>query len=195
MSISRTAVNPTMANNKYYWLKLPCDFFYRSNVVLLESLPNGTSMLLIYIRLLLKSAPDYGVISKDPKQLQKLIGVDSNKIRRTLLTLEKFGFVTPIDRRHYQLKDSGVSKVWSCSDASGRDRNSREYKEWRFAVFERDNFTCQICHKSGCQLEAHHIERWVDNVARRFDVTNGITLCKECHRKLHGKERKSNVRT
>lgn len=180
---------------KFYWLKLPCDFFERTDIILLEkAFPNGTSMLLCYIRLLVVSAPDYGVISKDPKQLQNLIGVDSNKIRKTLPILERFGLIVPIDSNHYQLKDSGVSRVWTCKESSGRDRNSRDYKEWRLAVFERDNFTCQICHKSGCQLEAHHIERWVDNISRRYDVTNGITLCKECHKEVHRGEIK-NVRT
>ena len=180
-----------MADGKYYWLKLPCTFFERADIILLEkAFPNGTSMLLIYIRLLVASAPDYGVISKDPKQLQNLIDTDSNKIRKTLPALERLGLITPVDSKHYQLKDSGASRILTCKESSGRDRNSREYKEWRLAVYERDNFTCQICHKSGCQLEAHHIERWADNESRRFDVSNGITLCKECHKEIHKEERK-----
>ncbi len=64
---------------------------------------------------------------------------------------------------------------------SPRSCNTREYKEWRSAVFKRDNWTCQTCQRRGCYLEAHHIKRWVDYPALRFRVDNGVTLCKECH--------------
>lgn len=64
-------------------------------------------------------------------------------------------------------------------------RNSLEYKEWRLAVFERDQFTCQECKKIGGKLEAHHIEHFATNIDLRFDVTNGKTLCIDCHNKVH----------
>lgn len=66
-----------------------------------------------------------------------------------------------------------------------KDRNSEEYAQWRKAVFARDNFTCQMCGKHGGVLNAHHIERHRNNIERRTDVSNGITLCKECHKLLH----------
>jgi hypothetical protein len=58
---------------------------------------------------------------------------------------------------------------------------NKEYKEWRTAVFIRDNWTCQTCQKRGVYLEAHHIKRWVDYPELRLDVNNGVTLCYECH--------------
>ncbi len=62
------------------------------------------------------------------------------------------------------------------------DRNSREYKEWRKAVLERDNYTCAECHEIGGCLHAHHIKAWADYPELRFELSNGVTLCKECHK-------------
>jgi len=64
-----------------------------------------------------------------------------------------------------------------------RIRTSIEYKNWRRLVFSRDNFTCQDCGKRGGEKHAHHIKDFATNPELRFDVSNGITLCPECHKK------------
>lgn len=65
-------------------------------------------------------------------------------------------------------------------------RNSAEYKKWRQMVYERDNYTCQDCGDSrGGNLEAHHIEPLSEKELAAYDVDNGVTLCKPCHRKRH----------
>lgn len=69
-------------------------------------------------------------------------------------------------------------------------RKSRKYKEWRKSVFERDNYTCQICGKRGGNLNAHHIKRYRNNIEDRTNTDNGITLCEKCHRELHKREGK-----
>lgn len=64
-------------------------------------------------------------------------------------------------------------------------RRGFEFKRWRTSVFERDNYTCQRCLKRGTILHPHHIENFSSNIEKRFDIENGITLCKLCHRKFH----------
>jgi len=64
-------------------------------------------------------------------------------------------------------------------------RNNVDYKLWRKAIFERDNFTCQACKKYGGDLKAHHINNFSDFPELRFAIDNGITLCKSCHQKFH----------
>jgi 5-methylcytosine-specific restriction endonuclease McrA len=62
-------------------------------------------------------------------------------------------------------------------------RKSIEYKLWREAVYKRDNYTCQICYKRGSiTLNADHIKPFALYPKLRFSITNGRTLCIECHR-------------
>ena len=61
------------------------------------------------------------------------------------------------------------------------DRFSSEYETWRRNVLKRDNETCQCCGRSTNYLEVHHINSFLKYPELQFDVSNGITLCKECH--------------
>ena len=66
-------------------------------------------------------------------------------------------------------------------------RKGTEYADWRTAVFTRDKFTCQRCRDNrGGNLHAHHIKSFSDHPDLRFDVSNGETLCHDCHEKHHG---------
>ena len=67
-------------------------------------------------------------------------------------------------------------------------RNSRKYQIWRKAVFERDDYTCQICLIRGGELNADHIKKFSDFLELRFSVDNGMTLCKPCHLKKTAQE-------
>ena len=60
-----------------------------------------------------------------------------------------------------------------------------KYKEWRLEVYQRDGFTCQKCGKVGGVLNAHHIEGYANNPELRTELSNGITLCKDCHGDYH----------
>lgn len=60
-------------------------------------------------------------------------------------------------------------------------RHRREYKEWREAVYVRDDYTCQCCGKRGTDLNAHHVYPFADYEGLRYNVDNGITLCVTCH--------------
>lgn len=64
-----------------------------------------------------------------------------------------------------------------------QDMNSIPYREWRKAVYARDNYTCQICSERGGKLHADHIKPYSTHQYLRYDVNNGRTLCEDCHRK------------
>lgn len=68
-----------------------------------------------------------------------------------------------------------------------RDFDDPEYKAWRRAVRKRDNYCCVLC-GARSKLQVHHIKRWADYPALRYDVQNGCCLCGGCHKKLWGKE-------
>lgn len=48
-------------------------------------------------------------------------------------------------------------------------------------VFERDDYTCQICEQVGGDLQVDHIQSWADYVELRFNIKNCRTLCSKCH--------------
>ena len=63
-----------------------------------------------------------------------------------------------------------------------RNYNDPRYKAFRKAVKIRDRYTCQYpnCNKKKF-LRVHHIIPWAHNYILRFDVKNGICLCKQHH--------------
>ena len=73
-----------------------------------------------------------------------------------------------------------------------RIRKSIEYKLWRKAVFERDDFTCQKYGIKGSDLVAHHINNFAEYPELRFAIDNGITLSEKAHKEFHKKYGKRN---
>jgi hypothetical protein len=70
-----------------------------------------------------------------------------------------------------------------------RNYNDPLYKTFRQEVKKRDQYKCQW---PGClaskKLHVHHIKRWVDSVDLRYNINNGITLCKFHHSLIEGNE-------
>jgi 5-methylcytosine-specific restriction endonuclease McrA len=65
-------------------------------------------------------------------------------------------------------------------------RRTTEHRAWLRAVYERDNYTCQVCgYDKGGTLNAHHLYNYADYKELRHEVSNGVTLCKGCHIAFH----------
>ena len=60
-----------------------------------------------------------------------------------------------------------------------------EFQRWARAVKVNDNFICQICNAQGVYVEAHHKNGWNTFPDERYDLDNGVTLCKRCHDRFH----------
>jgi len=102
--------------------------------------------------------------------------------------------------------------AWKGDKAKGilRERiyGSQKYKDWRRAVFTRDNWTCQECGKQG-YIEAHHNKKSYSLIMKNintydeaikckklWDIGNGKTLCRSCHEKtfvFFGNQYKNNL--
>ena len=71
------------------------------------------------------------------------------------------------------------------STQNEKDRKCAAYKVWRKNVYERDEYTCQICKNVGGILNADHIKPFALHKELRFDINNGRTLCYDCHKKTN----------
>lgn len=106
---------------------------------------------------------------------------------------------TRIIKRLFKLNPS-IDKVSLCIRGKLVDFNLKynrrecpELRIWRKQVFERDKYICQKCRQKGGNLQAHHIQRWVDYPKLRFILSNGRTLCKSCHSKTNKNKSENNA--
>lgn len=74
------------------------------------------------------------------------------------------------------------------SDEDRVDRRTLDHiKKWAADVKCRDDFTCQLCLDRGGKLHSHHLDSYREHPDRRADITNGVTLCVQCHKAFHAK--------
>ena len=110
-----------------------------------------------------------------------------------------------MSRHQKKLVAEGTHRFWK-GGLTKKNRSERviimntiEYREWRESVFKRDNYTCQN-KKCGIKnglgktiyLEAHHIKSFREFPELRFELSNGLTLCKDCH-KREGRPKKEKL--
>ncbi|MEN8217418.1 MAG: RNA-guided endonuclease IscB [Pseudomonadota bacterium] len=66
---------------------------------------------------------------------------------------------------------------------SAYQKSNRLHENLRLATLMRDDFSCQQCRVKNTRLEAHHIK--LTSEGGKDTVNNLITLCSECHSKVH----------
>ena len=117
------------------------------------------------------------------KQNSESVRRQSEKVSKTIKAMYAEGKKIPISENpktrgklHWNWKGGATSK-------NEKLRRTRQYKLWRIAVFERDNYTCIWCGVRGGRLNADHIKPFSQYPELRFAIDNGRTLCLSCHRK------------
>lgn len=68
------------------------------------------------------------------------------------------------------------------------DKTRYDQPELRMMVFERDDFKCIKCGKSGNDLVCHHYDGILQNPIESADIDNCATLCTKCHKEAHQQE-------
>ena len=59
----------------------------------------------------------------------------------------------------------------------------RTWETLRKATLKRDGYCCQGCGRDNCRLDVHHIQQLQRGGSN--GLVNLITLCDECHARLH----------
>lgn len=148
----------------------------------------GKEYELLFFKLILNSEQveneNYGYISLkigklllEPTEIIEFITYDKEFSEKAIEEFEKIGLIEVQEER---IK---VNYPWNREPT----RNSIYYHKWKNKCLERDNYTCSYC-CSKDDLIVHHIIPWrvcKDDDDLRYDINNGITLCRKCHIKAH----------
>jgi 5-methylcytosine-specific restriction endonuclease McrA len=78
---------------------------------------------------------------------------------------------------------------WKGGASPVPSRTDKRYRRWRRIVLTRDGHRCVKCGSTE-RLETDHIRSWTKYPERRYQPSNGRTLCRKCHhkRRNHGKQ-------
>ena len=88
-----------MSEHKYYWLKLPKDFFKRHDIQYIKTLPDGVDIILFYLQLMLESIDHEGELRFSPKlpyseeMLAAITKYDVEFVRSAMNTLKDLGLM------------------------------------------------------------------------------------------------------
>jgi hypothetical protein len=64
------------------------------------------------------------------------------------------------------------------------ERKTKRYQKFKEEVHERDGHQCRDCN-SPSRLHVHHLIPIDDRPDLFYDITNAVTLCGDCHFKIH----------
>lgn len=67
---------------------------------------------------------------------------------------------------------------------SSKNERQRFRDQMQKLVFERDDYTCQLCGERGKKIQVDHIQPWAKYVELRFNIDNCRTLCMSCHYRI-----------
>lgn len=100
--------------------------------------------------------------------------------RDLMIKSKKSSLLVPRGEKHHNWKGGVTSEHLKA-------RGSKDYIDWRNAVYKRDGWKCQSCSVK-CQkgnIVAHHIIEFCDSPELRYVVNNGMTMCRSCHARHH----------
>lgn len=108
-----------------------------------------------------------------------------NQSRERTLEWNKNISLSKIGKHYKSLSDSKMGEnnpAWKggITPIHKKLRNTKEYRLWRKAVLERDDYTCIWC-GSKDNLEVDHIKPFSHYPELRFAIDNGRCLCHKCH--------------
>ena len=111
-----------------------------------------------------------------------------NKIDCHLTIIRKVCSMLPVVNIIVETAEFDVHKLMN-PEVSGKgyqEGDGAGFYNVKAAVLSRDNYTCQICGAKDTRLEVHHIQFRSQGGSDSMD--NLVTLCKDCHGKVHSGE-------
>ena len=158
-------------NKRYYWLKLPKDFFQSETMRWLEEQPNGIYYSNFYLKLCLMSMNDNGMLIRrvgemyipyDVKRLSELTNINSDTIMVAIQLLQKVGLLEILENGAFYLNQV-KNMVGSETESAKRVRKHRN-KTKALQCNEVETQVKQLCNKNVIQNETP------ENRDKRIDI-------------------------
>lgn len=111
-----------------------------------------------------------------------------HKLDTHITIIKKICNIIPVDNIIVETAEFDPHKLKN-PNVSGKeyqDGGQKGFYNVKSAILNRDNYTCQICGEKDTRLEIHHIQYRSKGGSNRMD--NLVTLCQECHGKIHSGE-------
>jgi hypothetical protein len=128
------------------------------------------------------------VVKADEKIKCECLVCGHQQLTSPVLMLKKVGYgcsgcATPKGADHYAY-DQNISN--ETREEWKQKHHDHRVTKWSKQVKELADYTCDCCGvRGGVTLHSHHLESWNSNEELRFELTNGVCLCKDCHWDFH----------
>ena len=169
------------SNKRYYWLQLKENFFNSKEMKLMRKLPGGEEITIIYLKIMLTSLENEGVIFYEglaedlAEELALEIGEDVESIRMALMFMEKKRLITTNDNYSYKLEQ--VPELVGSETASAR--RVRKHRENRRLLQSNNEVTkcigeIDIEKEIDIDLEKNTLKIIADEYQSRIAPLDGI---------------------
>lgn len=163
-----------MAERKFHWLKLKDDFFDEKYIKALRKLPDGDALVIIYLKLQLKSLKTEGIIKYEhimpnvSSELSLMLDEDENKVKLALNAVVGMGIAELWDDETLYLS-AMQELIGSESSSAMRVRRHREQKK----LSNTDNEALQ-CNADVTQCNKNVTQRREEKRRDREEIEKNI---------------------
>lgn len=90
-----------------------------------------------------------------------------------------------LEKLREKQRRGAASNFWRGGVSSERSLIAAWTTQQAPRVHKKYDYVCQVCGQKGGRLHAHHVKPVVDYPELAFDFENLITVCEDCHAKIH----------
>lgn len=164
-----------MGERKFFWLKLKDNFFKRNDIRVIESMDNGKEYVLFYLKLLLESISNEGIlrfsdtIPYSEKMLSTITNTNVDIVRSALKVLKELNLIEIYDDQTLYMSE--INKMIGSEGASAeRMRKSRE----RSKPSHCDALVTK-CDDKPSQCDSNVSQRYIE-IEKEIDIEKELEL-------------------
>lgn len=122
------------------------------------------------------------------KKKGKVAPTIQHKIDCHITIIKKVCNIIPVENIIIETAEFDIHKLKNPNISSKEYQNGeqKDFYNVKAAVLNRDDYKCHICGAKDIRLEIHHIQYRSKGGSNRID--NLVTLCSNCHSKIHSGE-------